>query len=510
MKLQLLFVFLVTIFFANTVFAVNKTFTQAVSYDWNVAGNWSPSGVPAAVDNVTIPASKSVVITTSVSRTGTTTIAVDGTLSIITGGTFTNTGAVTLNGIMDLGLVTGTATLNNNSGGTITINGSGSLAGNNGYLLIQASSPATGVVNNAVGATISMNNVAYIETQPNNSFNNAGTINSTNSLLFQYGGTLNNTGTINNSTGLILGNAISGLGTGGVVSGSLYTNPSGSSIGADFSVVGFYNCLSFNNGLTNNGIIVFNADGTTACESQDRITVTGNLTLGGTFTVPGSPAVGNYVVMTYTGTKTGAFTNSNFVTANGKYANITATGGNVTLSITNSAVLPVELFNFTATTEGSKTNLTWATASETNNKGFDIETSKDGVHFQALEFVKGRGTTSETQNYTFTHRLAAKESGILYYRLKQMDFDGQFEYSKIIVVRSEGKQNSVAVYPNPSNGLYTIVPNEKAEIEQISLMTVTGQSIDVNMTNNQLDLSNEAAGVYFLQVNGENIRLIKN
>ncbi len=61
-----------------------------------------------------------------------------------------------------------------------------------------------------------------------------------------------------------------------------------------------------------------------------------------------------------------------------------------------------------------------------------------------------------------------------------------------------------------SLGLYTIVPNEKAEIEQISLMTVTGQSIDVNINNNQLDLTNEAAGVYFLQVNGENIKLIKN
>ena len=87
--------------------------------------------------------------------------------------------------------------------------------------------------------------------------------------------------------------------------------------------------------------------------------------------------------------------------------------------------------------------------------------------------------------------------------------DGKFEYSKIIVVRSEGKQNSIAVYPNPSNGLYTISLDEKAEIEQISLMNITGQSIDVNMQNNQLDLTNEAAGVYFLQVNGQNIRLIK-
>ena len=190
---------------------------------------------------------------------------------------------------------------------------------------------------------------------------------------------------------------------------------------------------------------------------------------------------------------------------------------NVTLAAlsgsgTTATVLPIELISFTGKNEKTESGnlLTWATATETNNKGFDIETSKDGVNFQALEFVKGRGTTSETQNYTFTHRLSKNESGIQYYRLKQMDFDGQFEYSKIIVVRSEGKQNSIAVYPNPSNGLYTISLDEKAEIEQISLMSITGQSLDVNMTNNQLDLSNEPIGVYFLQVNGQNIKLIKN
>ena len=172
--------------------------------------------------------------------------------------------------------------------------------------------------------------------------------------------------------------------------------------------------------------------------------------------------------------------------------------------------LPVELIDFTGRNEKIQNLLFWKTATETNNKGFDIETSKDGVNFQSLEFVKGRGTTSETQNYTFTHRLTANESGVLYYRLKQMDTNVQFEYSKTIAIRSEGKKNSIAVYPNPSNGLYTIVPNEKDEIEQISLMSITGQSIDVNISNNQLDLSNEPNGVYFLQVNGQNIRLIKN
>ena len=174
------------------------------------------------------------------------------------------------------------------------------------------------------------------------------------------------------------------------------------------------------------------------------------------------------------------------------------------------SALPIELTFFEGRKQTNTNQLLWQTATETNNKGFDIETSKDGANFQALAFVKGHGTTSETQNYTFTHRLSKNESGILYYRLKQMDTDGRFEYSKIIVVRSEGKQNSIVVYPNPSNGLYTISLDEKAEIEQISLMTVTGQSIDVNISNNQLDLTNEAAGVYFLQVNGENIRLIKN
>ena len=259
----------------------------------------------------------------------------------------------------------------------------------------------------------------------------------------------------------------------------------------------------------------------TGISFQPRRSITGATTIS-TFTINGTPKtpIPNTVSTAYslasvTVSPAITVTNGTLTIVIGFTGADAAAGSSATriddFQISGStAVLPVELTDFDVKYTPLGNKLRWKTATETNNEGFDIETSKDGVNFQSLEFVKGRGTTSKAQNYTFTHRLADNENGVLYYRLKQMDIDGKFEYSKIIVVRSEGKKNSVVVYPNPSNGLYTIVLDEKAEIEQISLMTVTGQSIDVNISNNQLDLTNEAAGVYFLQVNGENIRLIKN
>ena len=222
------------------------------------------------------------------------------------------------------------------------------------------------------------------------------------------------------------------------------------------------------------------------------ITATG-LVMDGTGLGTGSSASSNIVlnanaVLTTQGNKyTGSTICNGTVIACKTMINMTASWGAIGALTTvagfyaaipnffGGSVLPIELSTFTGKNEKAQNLLSWKTATETNNKGFDIETSKDGVHFQALEFVKGRGTTSETQNYTFTHRLAAKESGILYYRLKQMDFDGQFEYSKIIVVRSEGKQNSIAVYPNPSNGLYTISQNlTPPTVDKTSFATDSG------------------------------------
>lgn len=115
-------------------------------------------------------------------------------------------------------------------------------------------------------------------------------------------------------------------------------------------------------------------------------------------------------------------------------------------------VVPVELVSFNVSANGSAVNLTWMTATETNNNGFSIERKRGSGEWQAIGFVKGNGTTTQANNYSFSDRNIEAKTAYSY-RLKQMDFDGSFSYSKVVQVGSnlvntfELKQN----YPNPFN-----------------------------------------------------------
>ncbi|NOY76236.1 MAG: DUF4876 domain-containing protein, partial [Calditrichaeota bacterium] len=113
--------------------------------------------------------------------------------------------------------------------------------------------------------------------------------------------------------------------------------------------------------------------------------------------------------------------------------------------------MPVELASFTASVGKKGVTLSWTTASETNNLGFEIQRSLDKKAFQKIGFVKGNGTTSKSHVYSFVDESA--HGNTYYYRLKQVDLDGTFEFSNILTVnaviplRYALEQN----YPNPFN-----------------------------------------------------------
>ncbi len=113
---------------------------------------------------------------------------------------------------------------------------------------------------------------------------------------------------------------------------------------------------------------------------------------------------------------------------------------------------PVELLSFTASSAGSSVHLNWSTGSETNNNGFELQRRSTNSDWTVVDFLRGKGTSSERNDYTYTDDVAEINTSEVYYRLKQIDFDGRFTYSEevkvsLIPFKYELYQN----YPNPFN-----------------------------------------------------------
>lgn len=116
--------------------------------------------------------------------------------------------------------------------------------------------------------------------------------------------------------------------------------------------------------------------------------------------------------------------------------------------------LPVEFQYFRATPHGTEVKLEWATATESNNKGFEVQHSTDARMWAVLGFEEGFGTTAAEQRYAYWH--AAPPHGTHYYRLRQIDYDGAFDYSDIVQVRLKGAA-PLQFYPNPAHDHVNIV-----------------------------------------------------
>ncbi len=171
-------------------------------------------------------------------------------------------------------------------------------------------------------------------------------------------------------------------------------------------------------------------------------------------------------------------------------------------------VIPVELTSFSYNLNGNNVVLTWSTATETNNKGFEVQKSLDGKNFSTINFVGGNGTTTNISNYTYIDK---NVSGIVYYRLKQIDFDGTSKISNIVEVNTQTvvsyilKQN----YPNPFNPSTTIsyqIPEKNfVSIKVIDVLgnevaTVINSEQDAGLHNVTFNASNLASGIYLYQL----------
>ncbi len=121
----------------------------------------------------------------------------------------------------------------------------------------------------------------------------------------------------------------------------------------------------------------------------------------------------------------------------------------VKMASPSGGALPVKLTSFSAVLKNKAGCLNWITENELNNKYFDIERSEDGINFKRIGSKEGYGTTLITQNYQYNDELNTNAS-VIYYRLKIVDLDGKFVYSKVIPLKLMGLLNEqISVYPNP-------------------------------------------------------------
>lgn len=181
-------------------------------------------------------------------------------------------------------------------------------------------------------------------------------------------------------------------------------------------------------------------------------------------------------------------------------------------------IIPVELVSFAANVADGKVKLSWLTASEKNNSGFEIQRSTNS-DFKTIGFVEGKGTTTERNSYSFVDDNPG--FGVVKYRLKQIDFNGTYSYSNIIEVdvSSPVEFNLAQNYPNPFNPTTTIrYTIAKAANVSLVVYNVLGEEI-LTLVNNQFtepgvynvvfDATNLASGTYIYRLTADDFVMTK-
>lgn len=171
-----------------------------------------------------------------------------------------------------------------------------------------------------------------------------------------------------------------------------------------------------------------------------------------------------------------------------------------TLSLAELLVLlPVEFISFEGKADQNRVRLDWATATESNNSHFEVEHSLNGKDFKKIKEIKGAGTTQERQDYNYEYRQTV--GGLSYYRLKQVDYDGHFDYSEVISVTVNAPKAQYTLFPNPVQDNFVIQTATGETPTSVQLFNQLGQEIRLDYLNfEQVHLpAGLKKGLYILQ-----------
>lgn len=280
------------------------------------------------------------------------------------------------------------------------------------------------------------------------------------------------------------------------------------------------------------GNLISQTSGDVTINRNGRVAIYGDVTAagGGTlFTVNNGGQVyvdgdinfsggGSHIYNNNTASPYGLYVNGNVVNSGGG-SSVTANRGDQDdlinsnpdffnwIATQEDSPLPVELLFFEAGNNNGLVELNWATASQLDFDYFSIEHSTDGFSWEEIERVKGEGTTQNRNEYNLVNLRSVIGSN--YYRLKMVDLDGTFEYSKAVVIIIDGPME-FSIYPNPANRSdilsieLNFIPNEGDRITVYTAYGLELLNLPIQLTKLQLQLSDLKPGTYIIRYNGLN------
>ncbi len=353
-------------------------------------------------------------------------------------------------------------------------------------------------------STLYVKNVATTTptVQINGALQNNGIV--TNAGKIAYTTSFMNTGTLN--------------GTGTLVVGTSWTNSNTASVAPGVLTVGTMQILG--NYTSGSSELAIELGGTTADTEHDQLVVSGvadvaNGVLNVSFVNGHTGAVGESFVVIAAGSLSGTFATVNLPALASPLVWTTDydnAAGTLTLRISSS--LPVKWLSFKGRTQGNDDVLMWLTASEENNRGFEVEAanpSENGVfNWQSIGFVAGSGTTNTVKAYTFVRDISNVSRGSsndFYYRLRQIDADGNADYSNTIYLQRHSK-NKLQLFPNPVSSELNIAVEDREQT--VEIIDAFGRTLYQNTTiPTRIDMQEFAAGIYFIKIEGETFKFVK-
>lgn len=496
--------------FSNTTAITVQTpglWSGVTSTAWNTASNWGCSAVPTSATDVVIPATaiNMPLATTGVSMRSLTinpsaTINLTGAGALNIFGNLTNDGTISGTAAWINFVGTSAQTMNGGSYNKVNVNNAAGLTLTAPLTIVDTLQLSNGLVTlgssnltlSATGRILGNTAAKYIATDGNGSLviNNIGTGGRTGAVLFPVGTatnynpvTLTNIGIADNYSARVIAGSFPAY-TGNVPSGNPYAS---NVVDANWIVE---EASTGGSNLT----ISLQWNGSQELPSFTRAT----------------SYVSRYLANGWNNYAAGAATGTNPYVRTVAGVTILAP-----LGIGSNGTLPVSWLSFVANANGKDAELNWVTASEINNKGFEVERSFNGVEFETIGFVKGNGNNASMSKYNFTDArvLEINRGSDVYYRLKQVDFDGNFEYSKVVLLGSE-EGSDISLYPNPfvsTAGVYVsamAAGNVSIEVKDLMGRTIFTSSEEVVKGGQYIEiggLSQLSDGLYLVQVsmNGE-------